>query len=164
GARRRLPRPAPRRPDHSRLSARPPAGTVPPRRRSFVRSWPIGSPTKARPRTGGGEPRPVYGREGILWGRAGNLTGAPDDSARRRRRGGGERPSWGGPPPATPTGAPRVVARSPDRATRSDRRSPGSPEVLGVLGDLRSAEVARSGDRATTASATTADQVTKALA
>src|SRR5579872_4092501 len=38
-----------------------------------------------------------------------------------------------------------VVARSPDRATPPDRRSPA------VRGDLRSAQVARSGDRATTA-------------
>ena len=37
-----------------------------------------------------------------------------------------------------------VVARSPDRATRPDRRSPLTS------GDLRSAAVARSGDRATT--------------
>ena len=40
--------------------------------------------------------------------------------------------------------SPRVVARSPDRATAGDRRSPG------VAGDLRSVSVARSGDRATT--------------
>ncbi len=39
-----------------------------------------------------------------------------------------------------------VVARSPDRASRRDRRSPGK---VG-RGDLRSATVARSGDRATT--------------
>src|SRR5262245_64186157 len=38
-----------------------------------------------------------------------------------------------------------VVARSPDRATSTDRRSPVS------AGDLRSGPVARSGDRATTA-------------
>src|SRR5262249_35919327 len=38
-----------------------------------------------------------------------------------------------------------VVARSPDRATAPDRRSPEA------RGDLRSEDVARSGDRATTA-------------
>jgi ATP-dependent Lhr-like helicase len=40
--------------------------------------------------------------------------------------------------------AAEVVARSPDRATDADRRSPEAP------GDLRSEAVARSGDRATT--------------
>src|SRR5262245_8947261 len=40
---------------------------------------------------------------------------------------------------------PPVVAGSPDPATPPDRRSPGAS------GDLRSGEVARSGDRATTA-------------
>src|SRR5579884_776377 len=42
-----------------------------------------------------------------------------------------------------------VVARSPDRATRRDRRSPGK---VG-RGDLRSKAVAWSGDRATTRAA-----------
>src|SRR5579872_2816722 len=46
-------------------------------------------------------------------------------------------------PPPAPVVAP-VVARSPDRATEPDRRSPRAS------GDLRSAKVARSGDRATT--------------
>jgi len=42
--------------------------------------------------------------------------------------------------------AARVVARSPDRATAFDRRSPRPT----FPGDLRSHRVARSGDRATT--------------
>ncbi len=44
-----------------------------------------------------------------------------------------------------------VVAWSPDRATRPDRRSPEGPSSRErFLGDLRSAHVAWSGDQATT--------------
>ena len=50
---------------------------------------------------------------------------------------------------------PLVVARSPDRATGPDRRSPGATEASASTGDLRSASGARSGDRATTGGART---------
>ena len=55
-------------------------------------------------------------------------------------------------------GSPPVVARSPDRAMATDRRSPVATEV----GDLRSEPVARSGDRATTPPLTP-QELTKAL-
>src|ERR1019366_2553136 len=53
---------------------------------------------------------------------------------------------------------PRVVARSPDRATLHDRRSPENPETCGpvrwhgqeTVSQRRSGRGARAGDRATT--------------
>src|SRR5262249_6742052 len=44
-----------------------------------------------------------------------------------------------------------VVARSPDRATVADRRSPGTRRTVpGFVGDLRSSSVVWSGDQTTT--------------
>src|SRR5579871_590789 len=50
-----------------------------------------------------------------------------------------------------------VMARSPDRAARPDRRSPKSHQSGELWGDLRSAPVAWSGDHATTRPEVTAE-------